>query len=86
MRYTTLTIGDRNRAGDLEITDTVLEHNGTMRVTVRTLGQPLDIRAARRLARRAIHHPEEKRSSRVIRTWTAQGSEHVTFAVSRLEV
>lgn len=87
MSNATLTIGDRNRAGDLEITDTAWDHNGTMRVTVRELtGQcEIDVAAARRLARRAIHHPEKTRSSRVIRTWFAQGSTHVTFAVSRLD-
>lgn len=87
----TLTIRDRSRDGLLEITDTSWDHNGTMYVTVRELigtgcwvgGLPVG--RMRRLARRAIHHPHLTRSSRVVRSWSAQGCDHITFAVSRLE-
>lgn len=87
----TLTIGDRTRDGLLEITDTRWDSNGTMFVTVRELigsgcwvgGLPID--RMRRLARRAIAHPEKTRSSRLVRQWSAQGSDHATFAVSRLD-
>lgn len=86
-----LTIGDTSRDGLLEITDTSWDGNGTLRVTVREkIGAGcwvggLPIERMRRLARRALMYPEKTRSSRVIRRWTAEGCEHVTFAVSRLE-
>lgn len=86
----TLTIGDRTRDGLLEITDTSWDYNGTLRVTVRELigsGGWVDgfpVARARRLARRALQHPETIRSSRVVRRWHHAGCEHVTFAVSRL--
>lgn len=86
---TTLTIRDRDRSGNFEITDTSWDHNGTLRVTVRelvgvrTLAET-DVRAMRRLARRAISHPDQTRSSRLVRAWHAQGGMHATFAVSRL--
>lgn len=84
-----LTIGDRSRDGLLEIVDTNWDHNGTLRVTVRELighdcwigGMPLA--RMRRLARRAIHHPELTRSSRVVRTEVYHGCDYVTFAISR---
>jgi hypothetical protein len=87
----TLTIGDRSRDGLLEITDTNWDNNGTLRVTVRELvgtgswvgGLPIE--RMRRLARRAIAHPEKTRSARVIRRWTHGDCDHVTFAVSRLD-
>jgi hypothetical protein len=87
-----LTIGDMSRDGLLVITDTRWDHNGTMFVTVRERigtgcwagGLPID--RMRRLARRAIPHPAQTRSSRVVRRWSAEGCDHVTFAVSRLEV
>lgn len=84
------TIGDRNQDGTLEITDTSWNGNGTLQVTVRDLvgtsgsrvgGFP--IRQARTLARRALMYPDQTRSSRVVRSWDAQGSAHVTIAVSR---
>lgn len=86
-----LTIGDRSRDGLLEITDTRWDRNGTLFVTVRELigsgcwvgGLPVD--RMRRLARRAIDNPERTRSSRALRTWSAQDSDHITFAVSRLK-
>ncbi len=86
-----LTVGDSTPDGLLVITDTAWDSNGTLRVTVRermgagcwTGGLPM--RRMRRLARRAIHHPDKTRSSRVLRRWTANGCEHVTFAVTRLE-
>ena len=85
-----LTIGDRDREGLLEIVDTNWDHNGTLRVTVRELighncwvgGLP--IRRMRSLARRAIDHPELTKSSRVIRQFTSQGSDYVTFLISRV--
>lgn len=89
-----LTIGDRSRDGLLEIADTSWDSNGTMFVTVRELiggrtgwRDGLPIERMRRLARRAIHHPEQTRSSRVVRKEYApsQGCWFVTFAVSRLE-
>lgn len=80
-------IGDRNPSGLVEITDTRWDHNGTLHVTVRELiGQPIDdrmLRTMRRLARRALMYPDKTRSSCVERQWWAQGSTHVTFAVSR---
>jgi hypothetical protein len=84
-----LTIGDRSNDGLLEIVDTSWDHNGTMRVTVRELighngwigGLP--VRRMRTLARRAVHHPEVTRSSRVVRKFTADGCDYVTFTVSR---
>lgn len=85
-------IGDRSRDGLLEITDTNWDSNGTLRVTLRELvgeqgyfDQPKHAAAARRLARSAIGHPEVTRSSRVVRRWWDEGSEHITFAVSRLD-
>lgn len=85
-----LKVGDTNRAGTMEIVATDWDHNGTLRVTVacpfpRT--QKSD-EAARRLARRALSHPEETRSSRIARvaqTLDSRNRIHVTFAVSRLE-
>jgi len=88
---TNLTIGDRNRSGLLEITDTAWDFNGTLRVTVRELigltrAEPLPIRAMRDLARRALSHPEHTRSARLIRAEhdPANGG-RATFAVSRLD-
>jgi hypothetical protein len=86
-----LKIGDRSRDGLLEITDTSWDHNGTLMVTVRELigtgcwvgGLPIE--RMRRLARRALMYPEKTRSARTVRKWSAQGSDHVTFAVSRLD-
>lgn len=87
-----LTIGATSRDGLLQITDTSWDGNGTLRVTVReTVGgmgswpNGLPIAAMRRLARRALMYPERTRSSRVLRTWYAEGTWHVTFAVSRLD-
>lgn len=83
------TIGDRTRDGLLEITGTSWDSNGTLSVTVRELvGQKWskrELARARRLARRALMYPEKTRSSRLVRTWWAQGCSHATFAVSRLE-
>lgn len=87
------TIGDTSRDGLLQITDTTWDHNGTIKVTVRELigqrwedypgGKEQVIRRARTLARSTLMHPEHTRSSRVLRTWFAEGCSHVTFAVSR---
>lgn len=88
---TGLTIGDRNPRGDLEITDTRWDHNGTMFVTVRELvgltpAEPLPIRRMRTLARRALSHPEHTRQSRLIHTDHNGGRGALAvFAVSRLE-
>lgn len=89
----TLEIGDMSRDGLLQITDTNWDHNGTLKVTVREMigqrwedypgGRNNVIRRARTLARRALMYPEKTRSSEVVRTWFAEGSSHVTFAVSR---
>lgn len=88
-----LTIGDCSRDGLLQIADTNWDGNGTLRVTVRELigggdagwigGMPIE--RMRRLARRALMYPEKTRSSRVIRKFVAEGSGHITFAVSRLD-
>lgn len=87
----TLTIRDRSRDGLLEITDTRWDSNGTMYVTVRELigagcwvgGLPVE--RMRRLARRAIAHPEQTRSSRVVTRFIDGQCDAVTFAVSRLD-
>jgi hypothetical protein len=86
----TLTIGDRTRDGMLEIVDTNWNGDGILFVTVRELigtncwvgGLP--IRRMRNLARRALPYPEHTRSSKVIRQFSYNGCDHVTFAVSRL--
>ena len=90
-----LGIGDFSHDGMLQITDTNWNSNGTLRVTVREMvgqkwsdypgGQDNVIRRARTLARRALpeYYKGQTKSSKVIRTWFAQGSSHVTFAVSR---
>lgn len=84
-------IGDRSPDGLLEIVDTNWDSNGTLRVTVReTMGHDciiggFPLRRARTLARAAL--PEYRKgqtlSSRVVNRFTANGCEHVTFAVSR---
>ena len=89
------TIGDTNRDGTLRIVDTAWDGNGTLRVTVEDLLGPggrvggLDVRAMRRLARKALMHPEKTRSARVIRKGCTPGCgcgrAVVTFAVTRLE-
>lgn len=85
-----LEIGDTSRDGLLQITDTRWDGNGTLFVTVRELigtkcwRGGLPIGRMRRLARRAIAHPNKTRSSRTVRTWSAMGCDHVTFAVSRI--
>lgn len=88
----TLAIHDQSRDGLLQITDTNWDYNGTLRVTVRELvggrdswPNGLPIAAMRRLARRAIAHPELTRTSRVVNTFYDQGCYSVTFAVSRNE-
>jgi hypothetical protein len=85
-----LTIGDYSRNGLLQIVDTQWDSNGTLLVTVReligdrVLVDATSIERMRRLARRALMYPEKTRSSRVVRTFYADGCTHVTFAVSRL--
>lgn len=85
----TLGIGDGNRDGTLVIADTNWDHNGTLLVTIRErVGTGcwdggLPIAAMRRLARRALDYPEKTRSARVVRKFTAEGCDYVTFAVSR---
>lgn len=86
-----LQIGDQSRDGLLQITDTRWNGNGTLFVTVREMigghawpnGVPIE--KMRRLARRAIHHPEKTCSARLVRTWYAEGTDHATFAVSRMD-
>lgn len=90
-------IGARNRAGNLEITDTNWDSNGTLRVTVRDLYGPRAFRdkgrgdapiaAMRRLARRALHehYAGQTRSSRVVSMTNSGGSFQATFAVTRNE-
>jgi hypothetical protein len=84
------TIGTTSPDGLLTITNTRWDGNGTLFVTVREeIGAGcwiggLPVARMRRLARRALPYPERTRSSRAVRRWSAQGSDHVTFAVSRL--
>lgn len=85
------TIGDGTRDGLLVISDTRWDHNGTLFVTVRErIGSGcwvdgLPIRRMRTLARGALPHPDQTRSSRVVRRRRGHdGCDHVTFAVSRL--
>jgi hypothetical protein len=86
-------IGTTTRNGLFQVVDTNWDHNGTLRVTVREMvgDNCLDmtdaamVAAMRKLARRAIDHPEKTRSSRVVNRFTSGGSKHATFAVSRLE-
>lgn len=88
-----VTIGSMSRNGLFQIVDTNWDHNGTLRVTVREMvgdgcldmSDAKMVQAMRRLARRAIGHPEKTRSSRVVNRFTYQGCATVTFAVSRLE-
>lgn len=82
-----LTIHDTNRAGTLEIMDTAWDSNGTLRVTVRdmTYNGRDNVAAMRRLARRALMHPERTRNSKVIRRFRVDGCPYITFAVSRME-
>lgn len=88
---TVLQIRDTNRAGTLEVTDTNWDSNGTLRVTVRELfgdhcwdlSSAKQDRTVRDFARRALSHPEQTRSSRIIRKWHAAGTDHWTVAVSR---
>ena len=84
----TAKIHDCNPSGTVQIVDTMWDHNGTLRVTVREMIGEYDppacrLRQARRLARRAIMYPEDTRSSAVVRRFYADGSTHWTFAVSR---
>lgn len=83
-----LEINDYNRAGNLQITDTAWDSNGTLRVTVRdlTYSGTDNTKAMRRLARRAASKPETTRSSKVLRRFTAPYDREVpmiTFAISR---
>lgn len=89
------TIGDFNRSGLVQITDTRWDGNGTLFVTVREMiggfsqwrgGKPQALAAMRNLARRTISHPELTHSARTVRTFYAEGQHHATFAVSRIEV
>lgn len=89
------TIGDTNRDGLLQITDTRWDSNGTMYVTIREMigqyweqyGYDLErvTRQARALARATLpeYFKGQTRSSRVVRRWYANGQSHVTIAVSR---
>lgn len=87
-------IGMLSHDGLLQIVDTSWDSNGTLTVTVREMIGGLDqwglpkrlvIERMRRLARRCLMYPEKTRSSRLIRTFYADGCGYATFAVSRLE-
>ncbi len=86
-----LTVGDRSHDGQLEITETRWDGNGTLTVTVRELvgarawPDGLPVERMRRLARRALMHPEKTRSARVVKRLTSSGFDHVVVAVSRLD-
>ena len=88
-----LRIGDGTRDGLLVIADTSWDSNGTLLVTIRERigggdagwigGMPIE--RMRRLARRALSHPERTRSSRVVEKRIGHdGCGYVKFAVSRL--
>jgi hypothetical protein len=81
-------VGTTSRNGRYQIAEKSWDHNGTLTVTVRMTSGMLhteaDIRAMRRLARRAIMYPEKTRSARLIRVWIAGDTFHAAFAVSRL--
>jgi hypothetical protein len=85
-----LTTGDISRDGCYQIVDTRWDSNGTMfvavreRYGVRVIDQSM-LQAMRRLARRAVDHPEKTRSSKLVRTFYADSCSYATFAVSRLE-
>ena len=86
-----LKVGDTNRAGDMEITATHWNGNGTLYVTVAAPWPRTQKTedAARRLARRAIMYPKKTRSSRLVlsdldTTNPAAYRIFLTFAVSRL--
>jgi hypothetical protein len=93
----TLTIGDTSRDGAFRIAATEWNHNGTLRVTIEEttpgdgLIRELPVEKMRRLARRAIHHPEQTRQSPVIARGRLAGKpgqpgpRFLTFAVSRNE-
>lgn len=91
----TAKIGSTNREGSVQIVDTRWDSNGTLFVTVRELlgggavswdgGRDAYLSRMRRLARRALEHPEQTRSVRAVREFYADGCAHVTFAVSRLD-
>lgn len=86
------TIGSTDRDGLVQVVDTSWDSNGTLTVTVRELvgggcflgGRDAYLPRMRRLARRALAHPEQTRSCRTVREFYADGSAHVVFAVSRL--
>ena len=89
-----LEIGTTSKDGLVQITDTSWDGNGTLLVTVRELiggfdgwigGKARAVRKMRDFARRALpeYYDGQTVSVKVIRTWTAQGGSHATFAVSR---
>jgi len=86
-----LEIGDTDRTGTFQIMDTNWDGNGGLRVTVRdnrgtgnSATPRTDLASMRRLARRASSHPEDTKRSPVIRRFTADGADHITFNVSRI--
>ena len=79
-------IGDTNHAGTARITDTEWNGNGTLHVWIEDLAGTGNIRAMRRLARRAIHHPEKTRSSACSISRRSGGTVRYIFHVSRLEL
>ena len=79
-------VGDMNRTGTARITDTEWNGNGTLRVWIEDVAGAGDVRAMRRLARRAIHHPEKTRSSACSISRRSDGTVSYIFHVSRLEL
>lgn len=83
-------IGDESRNGLYVITDTSWDSNGTLKVTVREkmghLAELPDsyVKGMRRLARRALMHPDTIKSSRELNRFYDNACWSVTFAVSRL--
>lgn len=91
-----LTIGDTNRTGLVQVTDTRWDSNGATHVTVREMigghnfsgwfgGKPRAIRAMRDTAKQAVERPDKTQWTRLDRVWFADGVMHATFTVSRLD-
>ena len=91
MSSNTLAVGDTDRDGLFQITNTTWDSNGTMTVTIietdagirASMPHGIEIRRMRRLARRALAHPEITRSSRVLDEDVHEGRRRVRFLVSR---
>ena len=91
MSSNTLAVGDTDRDGMFRIANTVWDSNGTLTVTITetaagiraSMPRDIMVRRMRRLARRALAHPEITRSSRVLDEDTHEGHRRVRFLVSR---